>query len=125
MNIGQNLFSIKTVSISNNKVESIGGFQVVPDYKISPCPTDYGALILIGGISWNIISLYKWATYRVMSSPTKKLGEICGATTFLGAIDILNYAAHTGRFKGIVSALYANEKIISVGKLYVIITLLL
>ena len=90
MNIGQNLFSIKTVSISNNKVESIGGFQVVPNYKISSCPTDYGALILIGGIS------------------LQPLGEICGATTFLGAIDILNYAAHTSRFKGICQCIISQ-----------------
>lgn len=113
--LGQNQFSIKTVSISKNKVESIGGFQVIPDYEISSCPTDYEALILIGGMSWrNDIALQIKPLVEQCLSNQKILGGICDATAFLGAIGALNYAAHTSNtlddLKAWAGALYTNEK---------------
>ena len=56
-------FQLKLYPFQIIKLNLSADFQVVPNYKISSCPTDYGALILIGGIS------------------LQPLGEICGATT--------------------------------------------
>lgn len=49
--LGQKQYAIKTVSLTKDSVESIGGFHVLPDYDIQSIPTDYEALILIGGMT--------------------------------------------------------------------------
>lgn len=113
--LGQNQFTIKTVSISKDKVESIGGFQVIPDYEISSCPTDYEALILIGGMSWRSdIALQVKPLVEQCLSKQKILGGICDAAAFLGAIGALNHASHTGNnpddLKGWAGASYTNKK---------------
>ena len=43
---------MRAYSFSNDYVESIGGFKVIPDYNIQSIPEDYEALILIGSMSW-------------------------------------------------------------------------
>lgn len=48
----QGKYEIKTVSLSKDCVQSIGGFKVLPDYDIASVPDDYEALILIGGMTW-------------------------------------------------------------------------
>ena len=45
-------YDVKTVSLTKEGVHSIGGFQVIPDYDLKSVPTDYEALILIGGMTW-------------------------------------------------------------------------
>ena len=50
--LGQEQYDIKTVSLSKDSVQSIGGFRVLPDYDIASVPQDYEALILIGGMTW-------------------------------------------------------------------------
>ena len=50
--LGQGQYDIKTVSLSKDYVQSIGGFRVLPDYDIASVPKDYEALILIGGMTW-------------------------------------------------------------------------
>lgn len=113
--LGQNQFSIKTISISKDKVESIGGFQVIPDYEISSYPADYEALILIGGMSWRSeIALQVKPLVEQCLFKQKILGGICDDSAFLGAIGALNHAAHTGNnlddLKAWAGASYTNEK---------------
>lgn len=50
--LGQGHYDIKTVSLSKDYVQSIGGFRVLPDYDIKSVPKDYEALVLIGGMTW-------------------------------------------------------------------------
>ena len=50
--LGKDRYIVKTVSLTKDKVQSIGGFQILPDYDISSMPEEYEALILIGGMTW-------------------------------------------------------------------------
>ena len=50
--LGQGQYDIKTVSLSKDYVQSIGGFRVLPDYDIKSVPENYEALVLIGGMTW-------------------------------------------------------------------------
>lgn len=50
--LGQGQYDIKTVSLSKDCVQSIGGFRVLPDYDLESVPKDYEALVLIGGMTW-------------------------------------------------------------------------
>lgn len=50
--LGQGRYDIKTVSLSKDYVQSIGGFRVLPDYDMESVPKEYEALVLIGGMTW-------------------------------------------------------------------------
>lgn len=89
-------FENKTVSLTNNAVMSIGGIKCLPDYDIQTCPSDYDALILIGGLSWhneNALQIKPIIADCIKSG--KVLGAICDACRFLGSIGVLNNAKHT------------------------------
>lgn len=94
--LGQGQYSMKTVSLTKNSVESIGGFRVIPDYEIQSIPLDYEALILIGGMTWRNEN-----TGRIKSlvnkclANGKVLGAICDASAFLGTAGVLNDINHT------------------------------
>lgn len=94
--LGQESYEVKTVSLTKEKVKSIGGFCIMPDYDIQSIPNDYEALILIGGMSW------RNEDARKIELPAKKcveegkvLGGICDASAFLGVIGLLNNVKHT------------------------------
>ena len=94
--LGQNNFLIKTVSLTKDNIESIGGFKVIPDYDIQSIPLDYEALILIGGMSWRNEDAKKLKPLVEECVGNKKvLGAICDASGFLGTIGILNNVNHT------------------------------
>ncbi len=94
--LGQGEYEIKTVSLSKDCVQSIGGFKVLPDYDIESVPSDYEAIILIGGMTWRnentqqIKTLVKGCTQK-----GKVLGGICDASAFLGTVGVLNDIYHT------------------------------
>lgn len=95
--LGGGEYGIKTVSLSEECVESIGGFKTVPDYDVKSCPDDYAALILIGGLSWRNEEPAK--VKPLVKDCLKKggiLGGICDAAAFLGAAGALNGVKHTG-----------------------------
>jgi putative intracellular protease/amidase len=94
--LGQNQYAIKTVSLTKETVESIGGFHVIPDYDIQSIPTDYEALILIGGMTWRSESAQniKPLVAKCVQSG-KVLGGICDASAFLGTTGVLNNVNHT------------------------------
>lgn len=50
--LGDSRYEVKTVSLIKDKVSSIGGFHVLPDYDICSVRDEYEALILIGGMAW-------------------------------------------------------------------------
>ncbi len=75
--LGDSRYEVKTVSLIKDKVSSIGGFHVLPDYDICSVRDEYEALILIGGMAW------------------RELGGICDASAFFGTISVLNQVKHT------------------------------
>lgn len=95
--LGQGMYEVKTVSLTKNVVQSIGGFHIVPDYDIQSMPAEYEALILIGGMTWR-----NEAAQRIKPLVEKcfakgrVLGGICDAAAFLGTVGVLNDVKHTG-----------------------------
>lgn len=94
--LGQGQYDIKTVSLSKDLVQSIGGFQVLPDYDITSAPKDYDALVLIGGMTWRNENAKQVKTLIEACYQTGKiLGGICDACAFLGTVGVLNDVIHT------------------------------
>jgi len=94
--LGQGQYDIKTVSLSKDYVQSIGGFRILPDYDISSVPKDYEALVLIGGMTWRDESTQQ--IKPLVEECWKKgkiLGGICDASAFLGTVGVLNDVMHT------------------------------
>jgi len=97
--LGQDQYSVKTVSLTKDAIQSLGGFTVLPDYDIHSAPTDFVGLVLIGGMSWRnenakqIKSLVQTALIN-----GKVLAGICDASAFLGTIGVLNNVNHTSNF---------------------------
>lgn len=94
--LGQGLFDIKTVSLTKDLVQSIGGFRVLPDYDIKSVPEAYEALILIGGMTWRNEQSrqIKRLVYDCLEKG-RVLGGICDASAFLGTIGVLDNVNHT------------------------------
>ncbi|MCI8360523.1 MAG: glutamine amidotransferase [Clostridiales bacterium] len=112
--LGQDEYEIKTVSLSKDTVQSIGGFKVLPDYDVTSIPNDYEALILIGGMSWRSENTQKIKKLvEDCFQQGKVLGGICDASVFLGTVGILNHVAHTSNdlkdLKQWAGALYTGE----------------
>lgn len=90
--LGQENYEIKTVSLTKENVQSIGGFHAVPDYDIHSIPIDYEALILIGGMTWrNENAQQVKPLVEKCFENGKVLGGICGASVFLGIINSFQY----------------------------------
>ncbi len=89
-------YIVKTVSLTKDPVESIGGFRVLPDFDIHSIPNDYEALVLVGGMSWRTeeAKQIKPLVEDCLRN-NKVLGAICDASVFLGAIGVLNSVKHT------------------------------
>ena len=86
----------KIVSLTKNAVTSIGGIQCLPDYDLQSVPSDYDALILIGGMSWrNEYAMQVKPLTDACLKRGKVLGAICDACRFLGSVGALNHAKHT------------------------------
>ena len=94
--LGQGQYDIKTVSLSKDYIQSIGGFRVLPDYDIASVPKDYEALILIGGMTWRDRNAQQVRTLvEECCQKGKVLGGICDASAFLGTVGALNDVLHT------------------------------
>ncbi|MDE5799062.1 MAG: DJ-1/PfpI family protein, partial [Treponemataceae bacterium] len=92
--LGGGAFENKTVSLTKNAVTSIGGIRCLPDYDAQGVPSDYDALILIGGMSWRTESALQFKP--IIDSCVKSgkvLGAICDACRFLGSVGALNGAS--------------------------------
>ncbi len=94
--LGQDQYSVKTVSLTKDSIQSMGGFTVIPDYNIQSAPTDFNGLILIGGMSWRNESAQQVRPLvQSALNDGKILGGICDASGFLGTIGALNNINHT------------------------------
>jgi len=94
--LGQGNYEIKTVSLSKEYIQSIGGFKVMPDYDIASVPDDYEALILIGGMTWRSENTQPIkGLVKDCFEKGRLLGGICDASAFLGTVGILNNVVHT------------------------------
>lgn len=94
--LGDGSYEIKTVSLTNESIASIGGFHTVPDYDIKSIPSDYEALILIGGMTWrNEKAKQIKLLVEECFKKGKVIGGICDASAFLGKVGILNNVNHT------------------------------
>ncbi|MFD1412434.1 type 1 glutamine amidotransferase family protein [Oceanobacillus jeddahense] len=90
-------FVVKTLSLTNNPVKSMGGFTVIPDYTINDLPTDYHMLILVGGTSWS--QRKNEAIKPIVDRCAEKkipVAAICDACTFLADKGFLDNIKHTG-----------------------------
>ncbi len=91
-----NPYCIKTISISKEPVNSMGGLRVLPDYSLDEVPENYEALILIGGTGWRssesekIVPLVKTTLQK-----NKPVAGICDGSVFLAKHGFLNDVSHT------------------------------
>ncbi len=94
--LGNGKFENKTLSLTKDAVTSIGGIKCLPDYDLLSAPSDYDALILIGGMSWrNENAMQVKPLIEDCIKKDKVLGAICDACRFLGSVGALNGAKHT------------------------------
>lgn len=94
--LGNGQYEVKTASLTMNPVTSIGGFRMAPDYKVDSVPSDYEALILIGGMSWRNPEAEKVKPLvEKCLADGKILAGICDASAFLGTSGALNDVLHT------------------------------
>lgn len=113
--LGQGDYSIKTVALTKDYVQSIGGFRIMPDYDIKSVPDEYEALILIGGMTWRKENAQQVKELTIdCYKKGKVLGGICDASAFLGTIGILNDVNHTSNdlndLKQWAGSAYTGEK---------------
>ncbi len=110
--LGQGDYVVKTVSLTKDCIHSIGGFKLLPDYDINSVPTDYEALILIGGMTWRDENAQQ--VNSLIADCYKKgkvLGGICDASAFLGTVGVLNDVMHTSNdLKQWAGSAYTGEK---------------
>jgi putative intracellular protease/amidase len=94
--LGQEVYSIRTVSLTKDSIKSLGGFTVIPDYDIKSAPSNFEGLVLIGGMSWRTQEA-KQIKHLVENALNNKkvLAGICDASVFLGEMGILNNVKHT------------------------------
>ncbi len=94
--LGDGSYEIKTVSLTNESIASIGGVHTVPDYDIKSIPSEYEALILIGGMTWrNEKAKQVKPLVEECFKKGKVIGGICDASAFLGTVGVLNNVNHT------------------------------
>lgn len=87
----------KTVAPTLEEVHSIGGFFTLPDYSFQNMPSDYAALVLIGGMQWKSPEAEQVAPIvREALRQGKIVGAICNAASFMCAHGFLNNVKHTG-----------------------------
>lgn len=94
--LGKGSYEVKTVSLTTECIQSIGGFRVIPDYDLQTAPSAYEALILIGGLTWRKESARQVQALVEHCLENKRvIGGICDASAYLGTIGVLNHVKHT------------------------------
>ena len=90
-------YVVKTVAPTLDPVCSLGGFRTLPDYSFDNLPSDYAALVLIGGMQWQSPEAER--VFPIVQDAFEKgkvIGGICNAASFLCAHGFLNNVKHTG-----------------------------
>lgn len=87
----------RIVAPTENPVNAIGGFKVIPDYTFGNMPDDFAAIVLIGGYGWlTPIANEVKPIVRKAIEKGKIVGAICNGASFLAKCGFLNYVRHTG-----------------------------
>ena len=87
----------KIVALTMEPVKSIGGVRTLPDYTFETMPTDYAALVLIGGYGWLTPEADQVLPYvKDALSQGKIVGVICNAVSWMAKQGLLNNIKHTG-----------------------------
>ena len=87
----------KMVAPTMEPVKSLGGMRTLPDYSFETIPTDYAALVLIGGLGWmnpeaeRVLPIVKDALDKGVV-----VGAICNAASWMAKQGLLNNIKHTG-----------------------------
>lgn len=92
----ENAMSVKTLGLSSQPIESIGGFKVIPDYDLSNYPEHFAGLVLIGGTSWR--QEHAKQVMPLIFHALKigaVIGAICDASQFMATHGFLNACRHT------------------------------
>ncbi len=111
--LGGGKYENKTVSLTKDAITSIGGVKCLPDYDLQSLPSDYDALMLIGGMSWhNEDTMQVKPLIDACIKGGKAVGAICDACRFLGSIGVLNGVKHTANDLNELKqySSYANEQ---------------
>ncbi|WP_313638975.1 type 1 glutamine amidotransferase family protein [Paenibacillus sp.] len=95
LNKPESEYTVRTVSLTSDNVQSMGGFTVVPDYTIDSLPAQFEMLILIGGTGWKDNSAITPVIEKCINDKTP-ISAICDATTFLAEHGYLDNIPHTG-----------------------------
>ena len=87
----------KIVASTMEPVISIGAMRTVPDYTFETMPTDYAALVLIGGYGWLTPEADKvLPCVKDALAQGKIVGAICNAASWMAKQGLLNNIKHTG-----------------------------
>ena len=103
-------FKVKTVSLSDKPVVSIGGLKVVADMTIDKLkPSNSAMLVLPGGLAWdqkkNKEAALLAAEFLARGVP---VAAICGATAGLARAGVLDAVPHTSNSKDL-SLIHISE----------------
>lgn len=91
------LYANKIVAASMEPVEAISGFRLLPDYTFDTLPTDYAALVLIGGYGWQSEAAARVEPIVADAIRRGKIvGAICNAASWMARQGFLNEVKHTG-----------------------------
>lgn len=86
----------KIVAPTTEPVASIEGFRIMPDYSFDTMPTDYAALVVIGGFGFKDAPAALSEIIRKAIESRKTVAAICNAVSYMAAQGFLNTVRHTG-----------------------------
>ncbi|MFZ6770754.1 type 1 glutamine amidotransferase family protein [Undibacterium sp. Di26W] len=99
-------FKVKTVSLNEKPIQTMGGLRVTPDLTLDKIkPGSSGMLVLPGGTAWdkkkNIEAAQLAADFLAKGTP---VAAICGATAGLARTGLLDDVPHTSNSKEYIVA---------------------
>lgn len=119
-------FTVKTASLSDKPITTMGGLHVIPDLTLDKLrPDSSSILVLPGGTAWdmekNTEATQLAADFLAKGTP---VAAICGATAGLARIDLLDDVPHTSNSKDYIAAtgykgaaFFRNEPAVTSGRL--------
>lgn len=109
---GAQSITLKTVSTSCKPIQTMGGFQIVPDCLVEDIVVcDTNVLLLPGADTWND-SKHEAVIQKASAllSAGAMVGAICGATVALANYGLLDTRAHTSNGAGFLEMMSPNYK---------------
>ena len=105
-------YDLATVSLSEQNVTSMGGLQVISNYKLSDIDYENMAMfILPGGDAWERKELREIIPIiQLLVQKKIPIAAICGATTLLADMKLLDSIKHTSNTKDYLIKFCPNYK---------------